>query len=153
MEKYFFIILFEFVTTQNWGFGHFLSILSYCAAATQECYVTDSGQMDEGHPHGCWGGSGGVERAASSTHHTTTRQLDLEQICRLADWSMASSTYLKFYKRYVWVSCLHTILLLFVLFGPPPSTESSVYNIYLPRVTSHCHCKIVILLYLQLPTT
>ena len=34
-------------------------------------------------------------RAASSTHHTNVRQLDL------ADWSMASSTYLKFYKRYV----------------------------------------------------
>ena len=42
-------------------------------------------------------------RSASSSHHTTSRQLDLEQICRLADWSMASSTYLKFYKRYVWV--------------------------------------------------
>ena len=40
-------------------------------------------------------------RAASSTHHTSVRQLDLGQICRLADWSMASSTYLKFYKRYV----------------------------------------------------
>ena len=40
-------------------------------------------------------------RAASSTHHTNVRQLDLGQVCRLADWSMASSTYLKFYKRYV----------------------------------------------------
>ena len=40
-------------------------------------------------------------RAASSTHHSTVRDLDLGQICRLADWSMASSTYLKFYKRYV----------------------------------------------------
>ena len=42
-------------------------------------------------------------RSASSSHHTTSKQLDLEQICHLADWSMASSTYLKFYKRYVWV--------------------------------------------------
>ena len=40
-------------------------------------------------------------RAAASTHHSTVRELDLGQICRLADWSMASSTYLKFYKRYV----------------------------------------------------
>ena len=40
-------------------------------------------------------------RSASSTHHTTVRQLDLGQICRLGDWSMASNTFLKFYKRYV----------------------------------------------------
>ena len=40
-------------------------------------------------------------RAASSTHHSSVRELDLGGICRLADWSMASSTYLKFYKRYV----------------------------------------------------
>ena len=78
-------------------------------------------------------------RSAASSHHTTSRQLDLEQICRPADWSMASPTYLKFYKRYVWVLppfyyCSY--------FGPPPSTESSVYLfIYLPRVTSHCELK------------
>ena len=40
-------------------------------------------------------------REASSSHHSSVRDLDLGQICRLADWSMASSTYLKFYKRYV----------------------------------------------------
>ena len=40
-------------------------------------------------------------RSASSTHHSTVRHLDLGQVCRLADWSMASSTYLRFYKRYV----------------------------------------------------
>ena len=40
-------------------------------------------------------------RSASSTHHSSVRDLDLGQICRLADWSMASSTYLRFYKRYV----------------------------------------------------
>ena len=40
-------------------------------------------------------------RSASSSHHTTVRQLDLGQVCRLADWSMASTTYLRFYKRYV----------------------------------------------------
>ena len=40
-------------------------------------------------------------RAASSSHLSSVRDLDLGQICRLADWSMASSTYLKFYKRYV----------------------------------------------------
>ena len=41
-------------------------------------------------------------RAAASSHHSTARQLDLGQICRLADWSMASGVYIKFYKRYVW---------------------------------------------------
>ena len=40
-------------------------------------------------------------RAASSSHLSSVHDLDLGQICRLADWSMASSTYLKFYKRYV----------------------------------------------------
>ena len=40
-------------------------------------------------------------RAASSTHHSSVRKLDLGGICRLADWSMASSTYSKFYKLYV----------------------------------------------------
>ena len=40
-------------------------------------------------------------RSASSTHHSTVRHLDLGQICRLADWSMASSTFLRFYKRYI----------------------------------------------------
>ena len=41
-------------------------------------------------------------RAAASSHHSTARQLDLGQICRLADWSMASSVFVKLYKRYVW---------------------------------------------------
>ena len=40
-------------------------------------------------------------RSASSTHHSTVRNLDLGQICHLADWSMASKTYLRFYHRYV----------------------------------------------------
>ena len=40
-------------------------------------------------------------RAAASSHHSTAQQLDLGQICRLADWSMASGVYVKFYKRYV----------------------------------------------------
>ena len=40
-------------------------------------------------------------RAAASTHHSTARQLDLGQICRLADWSMASGVFIKFYKWYV----------------------------------------------------
>ena len=93
-------------------------------------------------------------RSASSSHHSTTRQLDLEQICRLADWSMASTTYLKFYKRYVWVLSsyfylycsyivVHVPLLhwssdLFIYF----STSSLPYFIKLSRVTSHyeVHC-------------
>ena len=40
-------------------------------------------------------------RAAASSHHSTAQQLDLGQICRLADWSMASGIFTKFYKRYV----------------------------------------------------
>ena len=40
-------------------------------------------------------------RAAASSHHSTVHQLDLGQICRLADWSMASGVYIKFYKQYV----------------------------------------------------
>ena len=40
-------------------------------------------------------------RAATSSHRSTARQLDLGQICRLADWSMASGVFVKFYKRYV----------------------------------------------------
>ena len=38
-------------------------------------------------------------RAAASSHHSMARQLDLGQICRLADWSMASGVFTKFYKR------------------------------------------------------
>ena len=38
-------------------------------------------------------------RAAASSHHSTARQLDLEQICRLVDWSMARGVFTKFYKR------------------------------------------------------
>ena len=40
-------------------------------------------------------------RAAASTHHSTARQLDLGQIYRLADWSMASGVFIKFFKWYV----------------------------------------------------
>ena len=40
-------------------------------------------------------------RAAASSHHSTAHNLDLGQICKLADWSMASGVYKKFYKRYM----------------------------------------------------
>ena len=40
-------------------------------------------------------------RAASSAHHSVVKNLDLGQICKLADWSMASNVYLKFYQQYV----------------------------------------------------
>ena len=35
-------------------------------------------------------------RAASSAHHAA-KNLDLAQICKLADWSMASGVFVKFY--------------------------------------------------------
>ena len=38
--------------------------------------------------------------AASSAHHAA-KNLDLAQICKLADWSMASGVFVKFYGRYV----------------------------------------------------
>ena len=41
-------------------------------------------------------------RSASSSHDSTVRNLDLGQICRLADWSMASKTFLRLYHGYVW---------------------------------------------------
>ena len=76
-------------------------------------------------------------RSASSSHHNTTRQLDLEQICRLADWSMASSTYLKFYKRYVWV-LPSTFILLFVLMVLVPLLYWKLRSIiFLPRVSNN----------------
>ena len=40
-------------------------------------------------------------RSAASAHHSAARQLDLGQICRLADWSLSSGVYKKFYSRYV----------------------------------------------------
>ena len=40
-------------------------------------------------------------RSASSTHHSTVRNLDLGQICHLAGCFMASKTYLRFYQCYV----------------------------------------------------
>ena len=40
-------------------------------------------------------------RSASSTHLSFVKNLDLGQICKLADCSIASNTYLKFYQRYV----------------------------------------------------
>ena len=40
-------------------------------------------------------------RAAASTHHSVAKQLDLGQICRLTDWSMASGVFVKFYQHYV----------------------------------------------------
>ena len=36
-------------------------------------------------------------RSASSSHHSTVKNLDLGQICRFTDWSMTSGVYLKFY--------------------------------------------------------
>ena len=65
-------------------------------------------------------------RVAASTHHSTARQLDLGQICRLADWSMASGVFIKFYKRYVW----HNDLLVFwaVLLTQNPQVCSSLFS-------------------------
>lgn len=40
-------------------------------------------------------------RAASSAHHSGARNLDLGQICRLADWSLRSGVFQKLYDRYV----------------------------------------------------
>ena len=40
-------------------------------------------------------------RSASSAHLSSVKNLDLGQICKLADWSMASNVYLKFYQQYV----------------------------------------------------
>ena len=40
-------------------------------------------------------------RAAASSHHSMAYLLDFGQICRLADWSMASGVFIKFYKWYV----------------------------------------------------
>ena len=40
-------------------------------------------------------------RSAASSHQTTVRHLDLGQICRLADWSLSSGVYQKFYCCYV----------------------------------------------------
>ena len=75
-------------------------------------------------------------RSASSTHYTTSRQLDLEQICHLADWAMASSTYLKFYKRYVWV--LPPIFyLLFVLLVHIPLLYWKLHLIYFSTSSLH----------------
>ena len=39
-------------------------------------------------------------RAASSALHAA-KNLDLAQICKLADWSMASGVFVKFYKQYI----------------------------------------------------
>ena len=40
-------------------------------------------------------------RSATSSHHSNVRNLDLGQICHLADWSMTSGVHLKFYKHYM----------------------------------------------------
>ena len=40
-------------------------------------------------------------RSAASTHLTAVKNLGLGQIYKLADWSMTSSIFLKFYQRYV----------------------------------------------------
>ena len=40
-------------------------------------------------------------RSAASAHQSAVRNLDLGQICRLADWSLSSGVYQKFYNRYV----------------------------------------------------
>ena len=40
-------------------------------------------------------------RSAASSHHSNVKNLDLGQICHLADWSMTSGIYLRFYHRYV----------------------------------------------------
>ena len=65
-------------------------------------------------------------RAAASSHHSTAHNLDLGQICKLADWSMASGVYKKFYKWYVW----HNDLLVFwaVLLTRNPQVCSSLFS-------------------------
>jgi len=40
-------------------------------------------------------------RSAASAHQSAVRNLDLGQICRLADWSLSSGVYQKFFNRYV----------------------------------------------------
>ena len=40
-------------------------------------------------------------RSAASTHHSAAKNLDLGQICHLADWSLSSGVFKKFYNRYV----------------------------------------------------
>jgi len=39
-------------------------------------------------------------RSASSAHLRARKNLDLLQVCKLADWAKVSGTYLKFYHRY-----------------------------------------------------
>ena len=41
-----------------------------------------------------------VSRAASAAFHRTDRQLSVQQICALADWSDTSGVFDTFYKRY-----------------------------------------------------
>ena len=40
-------------------------------------------------------------RSAAAAHLKVDKNLDLAAICRLADWSQASGTFLKFYQGYV----------------------------------------------------
>ena len=40
-------------------------------------------------------------RSAAAAHLKVDKNLDLTAICKLAEWSHASGTYLKFYQRYV----------------------------------------------------
>ena len=40
-------------------------------------------------------------RSAAFSHHSNVKNLDLGQICHLADWSMTRGVYLKFYQCYV----------------------------------------------------
>ena len=44
-------------------------------------------------PHSC--------RAAAAAHMRSVRKLSCLELCRRADWSMASGNYKKFYERYV----------------------------------------------------
>ena len=70
------------------------SVMAKTLARWMKAVLTDAGVISKlWAPH--------AVRSASSTHHSSVRDLDLGQICRLADWSMASSTYLRFYKIYV----------------------------------------------------
>ena len=39
-------------------------------------------------------------RGASATHHRVTRGLTVNQLSKLADWSLTSGTYKRFYERY-----------------------------------------------------
>ena len=70
------------------------SVTSRTLSRWMKCVLTNAGvDTSLWDPH--------AVRAASSAHHSGVRNLDLGQICRLADWSLRSGVYKKFYVRYV----------------------------------------------------